>query len=317
MFNRQGEMIMATAIETAYIDAEVDMSESEDAGLQVIEEAERHAAEAMATLNPQHYEALIMPGMSMDKMLERQAMIETLVTTLLTKDVHFGKIPGTQETSLWLRGAVVFKTFFGFDVQFQCVSQERERGAVDQDGVRFPWIYYCYKAVLYRGNQRLGEYEASANSYEPCFRYVWVERPKPSEDVIAEMQAEGTGKFIKKWDDDAKRSIPNWHVRRDHPNIMSLDNSIRQRAEKRAMVKVIDHATSAGAYLVKQEKESRGGSGYQAAGNKTKAADLPNEFWKRARATNFMQEAAPIAEKAKSGEITWQDAINQLPPLDN
>lgn len=304
---------MATATEHI-IDAEIEELLHEPDALQRVEAAEQHATEQMALLRPQDYESLVMPGMSLEKMKERATMIEALVTTLLTKDVHYGKIPGTQETSLWKRGAVVFKTFFGFDVQFECLAQERDRGAIDQDGVHFPFIYYAYKAVLYRNGQRIGEYEASANSYEPCFRFVWVQAPKPKDQTeIDNMLAEGTGKFIKKWDDDLRESVPRWHVRRDHPNILSQDNSIRQRAEKRAMVQVIDQAVSASAHLVKQDMENKPNNSFRGGGS-SKAKSLPQQFWDRARATSFMPEAAPIAEKAKKGEITWEQALAQLPP---
>ena len=65
---------------------------------------------------------------------------------------------------------------------------------------------------------------------------------------------------------------------------------------------------------VKPEAKANSGSGNGNGARKAPTEESATEFWKRVNATKIKKdEAMPIAQRAISGEITWEAAIAQLP----
>lgn len=143
------------------------------------------------------------------------AMSEKLVTTLLEKDIDYGRTPGTQSDGLWDAGAA--KIMAGFN----CYVDHQVLFHTDEDKL----ISWCIQAnIISRETQTIvGTGVGAASTKETKYKYRWVEDPQNygyGDDEIAKM---------KKRDGGRKFRIEN-------PEYGELVNTLFLMAAKRAEV---------------------------------------------------------------------------------
>jgi hypothetical protein len=169
----------------------------------------------------------LMPVMDIKLAQSRRQQLVDFVRAIMVRDVDYGVIPGTEKPVLLKPGAEKLATFFGLSKRFLLLQAEE-----DWTGSKFgePLFYYVYRCELSRGDIVVATADGSCNSWEPKYRYRWLDASKPDEDTLRRMLAEGTGRLIK---------TPRgwiWQERRVNRDIAAVINTIQKMAQKRALI---------------------------------------------------------------------------------
>ncbi len=141
------------------------------------------------------------------------AMSEKLVTTLLEREIDYGRTPGTPTDGLWDAGAA--KVFAGFN----CYVDHQVLFHTDEENL----ISWCIQAnIISRETQTIvGTGVGAASTKETKYKYRWVEDPQNygyGADEIAKMKKRGNKSRI------------------ENPEYGELVNTLFQMAAKRAEV---------------------------------------------------------------------------------
>jgi hypothetical protein len=173
----------------------------------------------------------------------RNALI-AFTKEVLVKDQDYGVVPGVQKPTLLKPGAEKLMNLYGLSVEFECTDKVLD--------LQSKFVAYTYKATARNRDGRIvTQCEGSVNSYEPKYRYVWMERTKPSQAEQDRLKAEGHGKF---------RKGPGgwiWVERIENPDLVGLQNTMQKMAQKRAFVGAILLATNASEFFT-QDVEDMG-----------------------------------------------------------
>lgn len=283
--------------------------------------------ESIAVIQPQEIVAppqriqpiALMPVMQVSQAIERREAIVSLVSGMMHDGEHYGTLPGTKQKMLFKPGAELLATFFGLEVSVTLNDQKEDW----EKGI----FAYTYKAVALHCGQRIAECEGACNTLEKKYRYLWIDaKPPASKDERARMKVYGEGR-------DSKYGT-GWQIRIENPNPFDLVNTVKKMAQVRAYKGAVILATNSSAffsYLTTPGSAPRSASTVHPNTQAVVDGDLFEEpetaesitsddaqklFWERVKQTRFdSREAAPIAKKAATGEITWAQAIAQLPPL--
>ncbi|KKM97004.1 hypothetical protein LCGC14_1172380 [marine sediment metagenome] len=129
--------------------------------------------------------------MSIANIAHNVAMAERLVTTLLEKEIDYGRTPGTQTDGLWDAGAA--KIFAGFNcyVDHQVLFHDDEEKLIS----------WCIQAnIISRATQTIvGTGVGAASTRESKNKYRWVANPRElgyGDDEIAKLKRRASdGKF--------------------------------------------------------------------------------------------------------------------------
>ena len=120
----------------------------------------------------------IMPVMDiMQAMVRRQAVID-FVKSIMVEGNHYGKIPGTDKSTLLKPGAEMLTSFFGLAPTFDDVMATEDWTGEHHGGE--PFFYYRQRCKLYRGDSLVAAADGSCNSWEKKYRYRAAERVCPS-----------------------------------------------------------------------------------------------------------------------------------------
>jgi hypothetical protein len=290
--------------------------------LAIIESTEHLTEQPQAPLSA-------MPVMDVKQAIERHKMFVELVSQLLIEGTDYGVIPGTQQKALFKPGAEKLNVFFGLqpNLMMQESREDWDKG----------FFYYRYRVDLWRGRERVASCEGSANSHEKKYRYAWIDTAKkPNDEEAAKLKSQGIGRWRK---GDSNKWV--WQERGENPNPADLVNTLQKMAQKRAFVGATLLATNASGFFAhfdaadddsgqptadnRQPATAKTASA-KPASNSAKPApekavkmitseeELADEFWKKGRAAGIQTAGlAPIANRAIKGEITWTEAIEQLP----
>lgn len=173
----------------------------------------------------------------------RNALI-AFTKEVLVKEQDYGVVPGVQKPTLLKPGAEKLMNLFGMSVEFECTDKVLD--------LQTRFIAYTYKATAKTREGRIvTQCEGSVNSYEPKYRYVWMEKAKPAQAEQDRLKAEGNGKFRKSsagW---------IWVERTENPDLVGLQNTMQKMAQKRAFVGAILLATNASEFFT-QDVEDMG-----------------------------------------------------------
>ncbi|MBS7566905.1 hypothetical protein KHS38_21040 [Mucilaginibacter sp. Bleaf8] len=224
----------------------------------------------------------------------RNALI-AFTKEVLVKDQDYGVVPGVQKPTLLKPGAEKLMNLFGMAVEFECTDKILD--------IQSKFIAYTYKATARNKDGRIvTQCEGSVNSYEPKYRYLWMEKPKPNQAMQDLMKAEGTGKFRKaggSW---------IWVERTENPDLIGLQNTMQKMAQKRAFVGAMLLATNASEFFT-QDVEDMGfidieGTVVEEPKTVNKAKEVKGTVQQRESATPAeAKAAAPKAEEAKAPEV--------------
>ena len=221
------------------------------------------------------------------------AMSEKLVTTLLEREIDYGRTPGTQSDGLWDAGAAKIMAGFNCYVDHQVLFHTDEEKLIS----------WCIQAnIISRDTQTIvGTGVGAASTKETKYKYRWVTDPQNygyGDDEIAKMKSRDTPK----------------KYRIENPEYGELVNTLFLMAAKRAEV---DGARS---------MPGVGGALKKLFTNKIKSqpASPPRRvnpwspFWGRAAQLGLSQDEARNLFKVKTmnewltGGGTVESAIEQL-----
>ncbi len=173
----------------------------------------------------------------------RNALI-AFTKEVLVKDQDYGVVPGVQKPTLLKPGAEKLMNLFALSAEFECTDKVLD--------LKTKFVAYTYKATVKTKDGRIiTQCEGSVNSYEPKYRYIWMEKAKPSQAEQDRLKAEGNGKFRKSsagW---------IWVERTENPDLVGLQNTMQKMAQKRAFVGAILLATNASEFFT-QDVEDMG-----------------------------------------------------------
>jgi len=179
--------------------------------------------------------------------------VQALMKSVMKKDVHYGRIPGTGKDALYKAGAE--KIGLTFRVGSRIHEEKTDLGDGHYD--------FSYKVELYHTptQQFLGEGVGSASTKESKYRYRWFEEdsgvPVPMSfhkggkisDLHEALKTkrkkvpEGASIVAKKRESDGKLHI-FYKYKIDNPDIADVYNTVRKMGKKRAYVDAVISAFS-------------------------------------------------------------------------
>lgn len=202
-----------------------------------VPDQEPYKGEAMEALQVREESAALMPVMSIETATERYKTIVEYVSKLMKEGSDFGKIPGTDRSTLLKPGAEKLCTLFGLSKRFAIVK--------DAEDWESGFFYYLYRCGLYRGEYLIAEGDGSCSSRETKYRWRTAQRvcPKCKQSTIFQSKNdEGFFCWSKKggcgakfYSDDA--SITDQTTGKvANPDIADQVNTIQKMAQKRALI---------------------------------------------------------------------------------
>ena len=285
------------------------------------------AVPAQITINPEEY---FKPVAGVAVVMERQRQLAEIISQYLIEarvdsygnvnmdGADYGLLPGTKTRTLFQPGAEKLALVFGLTVTAYCTEKQEDWDT--------GFFRYTFKATASFKGQTIRETTRTCHTREKKYAWIWVNRPKPADqDTINEMIEQQTGRWGTKWEKQNGRNVKTtvWQERRPNPDPFSLQFVVEAMAQKRAKVAVVKEALAATGYFGAEfDFDEFAGEAQQepaakpAAEPARDAADDtgPTRFWAAARKAGIAtSDASPIANRAISGEITWADAIGQLP----
>lgn len=298
---------------------------------------------AAVTIDPAEY---FKPVATVAIVMERQKQLAEIVSNYLVpakvdqwgnvnmEGADYGLLPGTKTRTLFQPGAEKLALVFGLAVTAYCVEKQEDWAG--------GFFRYTFKATASFKGQVIREVTRTCHTREKKYAWIWVNRPKPlSDDTLNEMIEQQTGRWGTKWEKQNGRNVKQtvWQVRMPNPDPFSLQFVVEAMAQKRAKVAVVKEALAATGYFATEtDWEDFAGQAIDvepepktSVVSKVKTNTKPGEyvdpnpdgsgiddgadrFWKAVTASGIRKEdAKPIAQRAINGDITWQEAIDELP----
>lgn len=248
---------------------------------------------------------VVQPGqITFEAARSRYEVLKQVVEESLIEGEDYGTLPGVPEPYLKKTGAEKLMAKFSLrpDPELKHHHEDWEKGV----------FAYRYRVTLYHGKEPVGACEAVCTNQEDKFKFRWIDadapETKPQEDA---MKRAKTGRWRKNGDSWL------WQEKEEASNPYDQINSVVKRSQKRAMVGAVQVAFAASGFFAKAGKAAKktsDKSGSSGAGSETKKKDGPTQFWLAVDAAGIKRaDAKQDADKAISGEITWEQAIANLP----
>jgi len=210
---------------------------------------------------------------SIANIAQNVAMAEKLVTTLLEREIDYGRTPGTPTDGLWDAGAG--KIFAGFN----CYVDHQVLFHTDEEKL----ISWCIQAnIISRQTQTIvGTGVGAASTKETKYKYRWVEDPQNygyGDDEIAKMKTRDGGR----------------RYRITNPEYGELVNTLFQMAAKRAEVDGARSMPGVGGALKKLFERKMASHGQQAGQSQTtgKKENPWSQFWGKVSQLGLTPERA-------------------------
>lgn len=189
-------------------------------------------------ISPTNYGA-----MSVHDAVMRRDMLVDFTRQVMTPDVDYGMIPGTQKNTLLKPGAEKLCSLFGLTPRPELMQQVMDWTGTTTGGE--PLFYYRYRYALYKGDHLVAEAEGSCNSFEKKYRFRNAQRICPTcgqPAIFASKQKPGWFCWNKKGGCGATFSAGNEQIEKQetgqvaNPDIFDTINTIEKMAQKRALV---------------------------------------------------------------------------------
>ena len=209
------------------------------------------------------------PVVSVPALIRRRDDVKNVMDQVMSKDLHYGTIPGTKKPVLLKAGAEMLATTFGLTAKFKQTSMEQDWTGEQHGGETF--FSYVTTCELWRGDWMVTSGSGACNSFEKKYRWRKGERTCPKCKKAAIAYSSKNNNFFCSarnggcganfaGDDVALTSqaigdVPN-------PDICDMQNTILKMSEKRALVQAILLATGASSMFT-QDLEDMTGFGYQ------------------------------------------------------
>lgn len=188
----------------------------------------------------------IMPVMDLAQaMMRRQAIID-FTRQVMTPNVDYGRVPGTDKDTLLKPGAEKLTSLFGLSPRFEAIEKVEDWTGKDHNDE--PFFYFQYRCSLHYGDILAGQGVGSCNSWERKYRYRKAELVCPDcgqvGTVIKGKEQYGGGWlcWAKKggcgatWGDNAPAIVDQPRGDVPNPNPADIVNTIDKMAQKRALI---------------------------------------------------------------------------------
>jgi hypothetical protein len=182
--------------------------------------------------------AAIMPAVGTDALLGRYEAIKDIREKVMTQDVDYGVIPGTDKPTLLKPGAEKLCTAFALYPVFEPLDEVKNWDADE------PFFFFRYRCTLHSrdGRYTVGSGIGSCNSRETKYRYRWskptcpdcgkeLRKSKRDPEYYCWTKLDGCGATFPL---DDKRIEPAQRI--PNPDIADQVNTIDKMAQKRALV---------------------------------------------------------------------------------
>ena len=158
--------------------------------------------------------------------VQRVSMVKDLYSQVMVRDIHFGKIEGTDRDTLLLPGAQKICTMFKLSPQIKKDEQ------IDMGGGHREYVMTV--ALVHRETGAFwGDGTGSASTMESKFRYRWKAVGEvPPEYWESRDDPKWAGTKVKK-DKDGRWIMTR---RAENPDIADVYNTVRKMCFKRALV---------------------------------------------------------------------------------
>lgn len=187
---------------------------------------------------------MMSPAMSIEQVIERRNQMVDFVRKSMQENIDFGKVPGTDKSTLFKAGAEKLNTFFGFIPQFEGISTIEDWTGAEHGGE--PFFYFHQKCQLVRDGIVMGEGDGSCNSWEKKYRYRLAQRvcPNCGKPAIFKSRNPGEGYYCwtkkdgcgSKFDENAPSIVSQQAGQVANPDIFDQVNTLLKMAQKRALV---------------------------------------------------------------------------------
>lgn len=114
----------------------------------------------------------VMPVMEIATAVSRYQSLVKFTQQIMTENIDFGAIPGTDKPTLLKPGAEKLVNFFGLTPVFEPIEIIKDWTGQDHGE---PFFEFQYKCKLYRDKRLVSEGIGSCNSWEKKYRYRWVD----------------------------------------------------------------------------------------------------------------------------------------------
>jgi len=182
------------------------------------------------------------PAVSVIEAGEELKQLQTFVKSQMKAKEDYGTVPGIDKPFLFKAGAEKLNNLFGLAPYYDLIDKIE-----DWNTGFFAYTFKCRLVHVASGLQ-VAEGVGSCNSNESKYRYIWMKKPKPSDNVIDQMKALGTGRWRK------IKGTWQWQERHDNPDRANQANTILKQAKKRAGVDATLSATRASGIFTQDEE---------------------------------------------------------------
>lgn len=228
-----------------------------------------------------------------------------LIDSIMREGVDYGKIPGTDKSTLLKAGAEKATSFFGLSTRFRDDVVIEDFTGKDHDGE--PFFFYRRTCELWRGDYIIAAAAGSCNSFEKKYRYRNSERVCPvcGKNAIIKGKAEYGGGFIcfekkggckAKFQDNDPAITEQVVGQVKNPDVADLANTILKMADKRALVAATLIATGLSEYFTQDVEDF-----------------ITGEYTEVAKTTSTPKQAQPENINQETGEVT--DAVEIISPM--
>jgi len=205
-----------------------------------------------------------MPLMSIqDAAIRRQALVD-FTSTIMQRDVDYGKIPGVNKDTLLKPGAEKLTTFFGLSPYFEVIESITDWTGEGHGGE--PFFYFFYRCILKQGDIVAGVGDGSCNTWEKKYRYRKGGRVCPNcGQQVRKSKSDGGGWYCwtktggcgATWQAGAPaiEGQQVGQVKNDNP--ADLVNTIQKMAQKRALVAATLIAVNASEFFTQDVEDYR------------------------------------------------------------
>lgn len=160
-----------------------------------------------------------MPALQIKEAVNRFKQMEAFVTEVMTPNIDYGVIPGTEKPTLLKPGAEKLLTFFGLSCELTVVDKTEDWDA--------GFFYYRYRCSIYRDGVCIAVAEGSCNSKEKKYRWRTVFANQATEED------KRTGRPERR---TSKQGKPYEVYVIENREPYDLVNTIQKMAQKRSMI---------------------------------------------------------------------------------
>lgn len=221
------------------------------------------------------------------------AAVQKVMAAVMKEGTHFGKIPGTDQPSLYKAGAETLLSAFKIAVKPE-ITETR-------DGDHISYSVCCIGTHMMTGIF-VGGGVGSASTAEE--KYAWRAAVCPEEFEATPADRRRVKWNKGKWDEQARVNGPSWSVQQVRTNPSDLANTVLKMAKKRAQIDLTLTALAASDIFTQdlEDLPEEYRDGFTSA-QKPQAGKAKNRYQEKSKTGEPQQQASGVASTPQVGMI--------------